>query len=110
MSCSVLAGCGDKRVVAPVKPPAERLVCEAAGTRPVIQPEYQIDWLTVSQAPTVPVAVQRAKAEVGKLMASVRTREGIITGYILSIEGKLFVCSDNAAWVRDFFGRLPDSP
>lgn len=78
----------------------------AAPARPKVPAEYQIDWATVAAAPTVSVAVDRAKAEVAKLVASVRTREGVVAGYILQIEGQLFACSNNAAWLRDFYSKL----
>ena len=107
MCCLVLPGCDKQRVATAIKPPPERLICEAAGERPTIPAEYQIDWQTVASAPTVPIAVERAKVEVGKLMATIRDREGVVAGYIVRIEGKLFVCSDNAAWMRDFYGKLP---
>lgn len=94
-----LTGCADK-IVAPVKPPPERLQCVAAGDRPAVPAEYVIDWSKVA-------TVDQARAEHMKFVASVRTREGIVTGYILRIEGKLWTCSSNAEWLRDFYGALP---
>lgn len=102
MSCLALSACTTtKRVALPVKPPAERLQCELAGTRPEIPPEVQIDWgavMTVLQAHSLHDAYVR----------SVRTREGLVAGYILSVEGKLFTCANNAAWLREFFAGMPD--
>lgn len=91
-----LASCGDtKRVVEHLPTPPERLVCEPAGTRPTVPPEYQIQWQQVQ-------TVAQAKAEHEKFVAVLRTREGIVAGYILSLEGKLFVCFTNAQWRRDY--------
>jgi hypothetical protein len=91
-----LAGCADtKRVVEHLPTPPERLVCEPAGTRPTVPPEYQIQWQEVQ-------TVAQAKAEHEKFIAVLRTREGIVAGYILSLEGKLFVCRNNMIWRRDY--------
>lgn len=49
----------------------------------------------------------QARAEHDAYVRSVRTREGVIVGYLVSIEGKLFVCSNNAAWWRDYWSGLP---
>jgi len=91
MGCSTT-----KRIAVPVIPPAERLVCVAAGDRPAIPAEYVIDWSKV-------ITVDQAKAEHLKYVASVRSREGVIVGYVVRIEGQLFACSNNAAWLRDFY-------
>jgi hypothetical protein len=48
--------------------------------------------------------------EVAKLIATVRTREGVVAGYVLDLEGKHFVCVNNAAWLRDYFKGLPAPP
>lgn len=96
LAATALAGCADtKRVVEHLPTPPERLVCEPGGTRPTVPPEYQIQWQQVK-------TVAQAKAEHEKFVAVLRTREGIVAGYILSLEGKLFVCVNNAAWRRDF--------
>lgn len=102
---SLLAtGCNRPEVAAvPIKPPVERLQCIAAGDRPAVPSEYAIDWSKVA-------TVDQAKAEHFKFVASVRTREGVIVGHILRIEGQLFACSNNAAWLRDFYDGLPDAP
>jgi hypothetical protein len=91
-----LTACGDtKRVVESLPTPPERLVCERAGTRPTIPPEHAIDW---SQVRTV----DQAKVEHGKYVASIRTREGIVAGYVLKLEGNLFTCWNNMEWRRQF--------
>lgn len=51
--------------------------------------------------------VDQAKAEHAKYVASIRNREGVITSYIMRIEGKLFVCNTNMAWRRTFEQGLP---
>jgi hypothetical protein len=90
-----LSGCGEKRVVANLPPPPEKLACVANRDRPTIPPEYVIDWAKVR-------TVDQAKAEHLKYVAVIRTREGAITGYILRIEDRLFNCSSNMAWLRDY--------
>lgn len=91
-----LTACGEpKRVVESIPTPPERLICEAAGTRPSIPPEYRIDWGKVR-------TVAEARAEHDKFVAVLRTREGVIAAYILEVEGKLFTCFVNAQWRRDF--------
>lgn len=92
----LLSACGEKRVVTNLEPPPERLQCVGVTKRPTIPGEYQIDW---SRVTTVP----QAKAEHDAYVRSVRTREGVIAGYILDVEGKLFACSSNATWLREFY-------
>ena len=99
-SCSLLTACEKDKVVEALPTPPERLVCEAAGARPAIPAEHVIDWSRV-------VTVDQAKAEHLKFVASVRNREGVITGYIMRIEGKLFVCQTNMQWRRTFERGLP---
>lgn len=78
----------------------ERFICEAAGTRPKAPPEYVIDWGKVTSIP-------QARAEHEKFVATLRTREGIVAGYILDIEGKLFRCFNNIQWQKDYYSGLP---
>lgn len=101
MSCSVGA-CTEKRIAKAIKTPAARLVCEPAGDRPSIPAEYVIDWTRVTTVP-------QARSEHDAYVRSVRTREGLVAGYIVSIEGKLFVCADNAQWRKDFEAGLPET-
>lgn len=101
LSSLLLAGCETTRVAVPVKPPADRMDCIAADGRPAIPAEYVIDW---SKVLTVP----QAKTEHEAFVRSVRNREGVITGYLIEVEGKLWACSSDAEWLRDLFGRLPD--
>lgn len=105
MLCSPLltTACDKERIVAPIKPPAERLVCEAAGARPTVPTEYSIDWGRVEVVGDSRATLNAAKTEVAKLIASIRSREGVVVGHVMRIEGKLFLCSNNAAWLRDFY-------
>lgn len=91
----LVAGCETKRVVEHLPTPPSRLVCEPAGTRPAVPPEYAIDWSQVR-------SIAQAKAEHEKFIAVLRTREGIVAGYILNLEGKLAICRINMQWRRDY--------
>lgn len=109
MCCSAtLAACGDKRSVIAIKTPPERLVCEGLSGRPNIPPEYVVDWSKVERAASVAQALAAAKGEHARFVASVRTREGVVAAYIVTIEGRLFACSDNAQWRKEFEAGLPD--
>ena len=94
-SATALSACAKERIAQALPTPADKLVCDAAGTRPSIPPEYAIDWAKVT-------TVAQATAEHDKYVAAIRTREGVIAAYIMSIEGKLFVCSNNMQWRKDF--------
>ena len=85
----------------------ERFICERSGTRPKVPAEYQIDWDAIAAAPDVGVALGIAMAEHGRFVASVRSREGVVAGYVLDIEGKLFTCWNNMTWQREFYEGLP---
>lgn len=99
--CSLLVSCGPTAVLAPLTPPADRMDCVAAGARPAIPAEYVIDW---SKVTTVP----QARTEHESFVRSVRNREGVVVGHLVDVEGKLFACSTDAEWLRDFYERLPD--
>lgn len=98
-SATALSACGEKRVVTNLAPPPERLVCEAAGPRPSIPPELIIDWAHVT-------SVAQAKIEHEGYVRAQRTREGVITTYLIEVEGKLFRCQNNMAWLRDWHKSL----
>lgn len=103
-SCLALSACADTlRSVEALRPDLtnpERFVCEAAGTRPVIPPEHAIDWTRV-------VTVEQAKAEHEAFVTRLRQRETGVTGYLVQLEGKHFVCFNNMAWQREFYAGLP---
>lgn len=91
-----VAACAEpKRIVEAIPIPAERMDCVAAGTRPAIPPEYKIEWANVSN-------VLQARQEYNQYVASVRAREGMVAGYVLDLEGKLFLCANDAAWLREW--------
>lgn len=91
-----VAACAEpKRIVEAIPIPAERMDCVAAGTRPAIPQEHKIIWENVSN-------VLQARQEYNQYVASVRAREGMVAGYVLSLEGKLFACSNDAQWLREW--------
>jgi hypothetical protein len=89
------SACKQKYTAEFIPTPPERLVCEPAGTRPTIPPEYQIDWAKVK-------TVSQAKVEVGNLIKREYERETVVGKYVLTVEGKLFVCFNNMQWRKDF--------
>jgi predicted secreted Zn-dependent protease len=103
LSLALLSACATTKLAVPLRPDIEhpdRFICEAAGARPNIPPEYVIDWSAVHNVP-------QAKAEHDKFVATIRSRENVIGGYIVAVEGNLFVCSNNMQWLRDFYAGLP---
>jgi hypothetical protein len=101
--CLAGAACNTTRVAVPLKPDPSRMDCVAVtpADRPTIPPEYVIDWGKV-------LTVAQARAEHEAFVRTVRTREGVVAGYIVVVESTLFACSSDAAWLRDFYGALPD--
>lgn len=94
--CLTAASCGEpQRVVQALPTPPERLVCDKLPPRPSLPPEYKIDWGRVT-------SVAQARSEHDKFVATLRTRENVITGYIRVIEGVQFVCWNNVEWRRDW--------
>lgn len=92
----VISACGDtKRVVEAIPTPPERLICEQAGTRPAVPPEHAIDWGQVR-------TVDAAKVEHEKFVSVLRTREGLVAGYVLKLEGVNFTCWNNMEWRRQY--------
>lgn len=99
--CLAVSACGDtKRVVEALPTPPERLICEQAGTRPAVPPEHAIDWAQVR-------TVDAAKLEHEKFVSVLRTREGLVAGYVLKLEGVNFTCWNNMEWRRQFEAGLP---
>lgn len=95
------ASCGDtRRIVEAQIPPAERMDCrELEGDRPALPREYEIEWGSIE-------TLEQARAEHDAYVASVRSRESVTASYILTVEGRLFACADDAEWLRDFFADL----
>jgi hypothetical protein len=95
-SVLLLGACEKQRIVEALPIPPDRMDCRVIeGGRPALPAEYVIDW---SKVTTVP----QARAEHDKFVASVRDREGKVAGYLLEVEGRLFACSNDAAWLREF--------
>lgn len=65
-----------------------------------------IDWSKVLVAGDANATLVNAEREHAAYVASIRTREGAIAGYIVRIEGQLFACSNNVQWLRDFYAGL----
>lgn len=102
--CFSLAACETVRESAPLRPDLDhpaRLVCEGVpADRPERGEPYTIDWSKVA-------TVAQAKIEHDRYVAVERTRNGVVAAYVLEIEGRLFVCSNNAQWWRDYWAKLP---
>lgn len=95
-SALLISACEPKRVVTALPIPPERTDCEAAtGKRPTLPPEYRIDWSKVA-------SVGQAKAEHDNFVNVIRGREGVVANYVLSLEGQLFQCANDAAWIREW--------
>lgn len=90
------ASCGEKRVVTSIPIPAERIDCVALSpsARPQLPPEHKIDWVRLR-------TLAEAKAEHDLFVKSVRAREAIVAHYIVTVEGVLFACANDAEWLRD---------
>jgi hypothetical protein len=100
-----LSSCGEKRIAVGLRPDiehGERFVCERVGTRPEIPPEYVIDWTKVR-------TVAEAKAQHEKFVGVLRTREGIVAGYLLELEHAHLICWNNMQWQRDYYSKMPAS-
>lgn len=101
LSTFCLAACETQRAAVALRPPEDRMDCRALDGRPTIVGEYVIDW---SRVTTVP----QARAEHEAYVRSVRTREGVVAGYIVEVEERLWLCASDAAWLRDFYAGLPE--
>lgn len=96
-----LASCEPKRVAVPLPIPPERMDCVAIEEgRPAIPPEYVIDWGRVA-------SVGEARAQHEAYVQRLRLRENQVAGYLVRVEGRVFACADDAAWLRDYTSRLP---
>ncbi len=101
--CFLLASCATTTPQSePLRPDLDnprRMVCEGVPERPALPSAYVIDWAKVE-------TVEQARAEHEKAVASIYERNGLVTAYLLTIEGRLFVCSNNAQWWRDYWAGL----
>lgn len=110
LMCSLAVSCATAPVLAPVRPDQtnpERFLCAPAGARPTIPPEAVINLDAALAAPSAAQAVAIAREQVAAYVASVRQRESVVARYVLQIEGRLFDCSNNMTWQREFYSRLP---
>lgn len=109
----LVSGCATPNVVAEAVRPdltnPERFQCEAIqpGSRPSIPAEDVIDLDRAAQARSVEMALTIVREEVAAYVASVRAREGVVSRYVILVEGRLFDCANNMAWQRDFYRGLP---
>lgn len=101
-TCSLaLTGCGDTTRIAEAIPiPAERMDCVYVADRPALPPEYVIDWSKVT-------TVEQAHSEYDAYVRSVRTREGKVAGYVVTLENRLFLCASDAQWIREYQAKVP---
>lgn len=112
--CFLLAAsaCSTTRESAPLRPDldhAERMVCAPAPeNRPVLPPKLEMDW----QAILVPGdAISTLRAAQESFSAYVKReveRNAVVSTYLVTIEGQLFVCSSNMQWWRDYWAQMPD--
>lgn len=101
--CLAVSACTEKRVQVPIPIPADRMDCVALSgddARPTIPPEYVIDWSRVT-------TVQQARTEHDAFVTRLRERERPVALYVVRLEGRVFACADDAAWLRDYTNRLP---
>lgn len=101
--CLAVSGCETTRTTEALRPDLtnpDRFICEKTPGRPKVPAEYVIDW---SKVTTVP----QARAEHDAFVRQLRTREGIVAGYVITLEGVNFLCFNNMQWQRDFYAGLP---
>lgn len=107
----LLAGCAKDRVAVPLRPDLanpERMVCEGLPeNRPELPAKAEPDWQAVMVPDDAHSTLERAQNAFAAYSASMVARNRVVVAYIQDIEGKLFVCSNNAQWWRDYFNGLP---
>lgn len=100
--CLAVSAC-NQRIQAPLPIPPDRMDCvvlSGEDGRPKIPAEYVIDWTHVT-------TVQQAHAEHDAFVTRLRERERPVALYVVRLEGRVFACADDAAWLRDYTSRLP---
>lgn len=91
-----LPSCGQQRIAVALPIPPERMDCEAAtGKRPTLPPEYAINWAKIA-------TVGQAKTEFDNFVLTLRGREQTVSTYVLKLEGDLFQCANDDAWLREW--------
>lgn len=99
-SALLINGCTPKRIATHIPIPAERIDCRVLEEgRPTIPSEYKIDWSRV-------VSVPLAQAEHQAFVSRLREREAIVSGYIVKLEDRVFVCADDDQWLREYEANL----
>lgn len=110
LGCATSA-CGPEPEIrtASLQVPGDRLDCQAFGTstRPMLPAQHVVDFAelakSVRAAPTMDAAVKVLVDEIdGRLLKSVRTREGVIVGYVIEVEGETWHCASDAQWIIDW--------
>lgn len=86
----------------------DRLLCEGLeADRPALPASYAIDWNGVYVAGDALATLRNAQAEHEAYVRAVLARNGIVSAWLVKIEGQLFVCSSNMQWWRDYWRALP---
>lgn len=95
LALAATSACQEKRIAVALPIPPERTDCQAAtGKRPTLPPEYHIPWDRIA-------TVGQARAEHENFVNVIRGREGVVSNYILKIEGDLHQCALDDAWIRE---------
>jgi hypothetical protein len=78
---------------------------DATGQRPKLSPEFKVDWTKIA-------TVDQAHAAFDNFTLVLRGREQTVANYVIEIEGKLFQCANDAAWLREWNSatRLSEAP
>lgn len=105
MCCFLLASCQKEPLVITrnlLADEPDRFICERAAPedRPAIPPAYRIDWGAVQ-------TVEQARAEHDTYVASIVARNGVVAGYLVVLEDRLFTCWNNMTWQREVYEALP---
>ncbi|QDP55247.1 MAG: hypothetical protein Tp170SUR191951_85 [Prokaryotic dsDNA virus sp.] len=101
MCCLAVSACGPERIQVPIPIDADRVDCAVIiDQRPTIKSEYSINWDAITTVP-------QAMAEFAKYVKRQREREGPVSDYIVEVEGALWACAEDDAWLRDYLAQLP---
>lgn len=104
-----LAGCAGDPEVVPLNLKARQpdwFTCEGVdpqSDRPTLPPAVTIDWNSLH-------TVQQAREAHDRYVARMVDRNGLVVGYMMLIEGRLFTCANNMQAQRDFYDALPAEP
>lgn len=106
-----LSACPGQRVVTHARPdlanPA-RMACEGVPeNRPDLPAQSEIDWQAVLVPGDAEKTLSGAQAAHTAYVARMIERNGIVASYLVKVEGRLFVCSSNMQWWRDYWRSMP---